>query len=376
MKRISRTITPLFLALLAWMPRSGKAQQVFIYCPDRSQGLHVAQMMPDSTWRHLGQLCASDYSAWGAEKKMYSPYVCHASDGTWRLVFQVNNTSPTLAIAYSADLVNWRPQDYPRLSSAPCTNPVILERNGGFDVLYSGKEGRRKFHLSHDFRQWSPDEPSDLMLKVKIDEAHIDGKDVTGQVFTLKPSELQAICDHFESRRLDGERSRAFMGFPAFGNLSSVSAELHVNPSKQKPISDKLIGIFFEDISYAADGGLYAEMVQNRDFEYCGKDFSRDGKPWHSTTAWHSDGELKVSTSQPLSTNNPHYIELIDQPVWNEGWDGMSVRKGARYDFSFWVRNIDVSKKKFRVVLRCRDVESEVTLTSRGKTWKRFVWRM
>ena len=43
---------------------------------------------------------------------------------------------------------------------------------------------------------------------------------------------------------------------------------LYTQPLKSKPISPDLFGIFFEDISYAADGGLYAELIQNRSFEY------------------------------------------------------------------------------------------------------------
>lgn len=367
-----RTVCLLAVALfsLCWLRMS--ASQVFIYCPDRSQGLHIACLSADSTWQHIGQLCSSDYSTWGAEKKMYSPWVCRASDGTWRLVFQVNDYAPTLAIAYSKNLVDWRPQDYPRLSGGPCRNPVMIERDGGFEVLYSGQLGQRKFHLSFDFRKWGSDEPSDLMLKMKVDEAQIDGKEVMGQVFTLEPSELETIERFFERQRADSQRSNAFMGLPALQGKKGVKTQLKVDFDHQKAISDKLVGIFFEDISYAADGGLYAEMVQNRDFEYNEKDFKRGDNAWHSTTAWHSDDELTVSTDQPLSTANPHHIVLVSTPVWNEGWDGMSVQKGARYNFSFWVRNISVKKKKFTVSLRCGDVASEVTLTAKGKTWKRY----
>ena len=58
-----------------------------------------------------------------------------------------------------------------------------------------------------------------------------------------------------------------------------VTATLTVT-AQEKAISDKLIGIFFEDISYAADGGLYAELVQNRDFEYTARDRLYH---WHHT---------------------------------------------------------------------------------------------
>ena len=85
-------------------------RQVFIYSPDKNGGLHIA-VQESGKWREAGRLCSSDYGTWGAEKLMFHPSVTRAHDGTWRLVFQVNDHSPQFAAAYSNDLVNWRPQD-------------------------------------------------------------------------------------------------------------------------------------------------------------------------------------------------------------------------------------------------------------------------
>ena len=54
----------------------------------------------------------------------------------------------------------------------------------------------------------------------------------------------------------------------AFAGLKPVNATVTVQPERAKAISDVLLGAFFEDINYSADGGLYAELIQNRDFEY------------------------------------------------------------------------------------------------------------
>ena len=83
-------------------------------------------------------------------------------------------------------------------------------------------------------------------------------------------------------------------------------------PSGGKAISDELIGIFFEDISSAADGGLYADLVQNGSFEY--NPTERDG--WGAGTAWrlirpgHSLGYLETRMDAPLHPNNPNYMRL------------------------------------------------------------------
>ena len=83
-------------------------------------------------------------------------------------------------------------------------------------------------------------------------------------------------------------------------------------PKGGKAISDELIGIFFEDISSSADGGLYAELVENGSFEY--SPVERDG--WGAGTAWkqarpgHSLGMLEVRKDQGIHPNNPTYMRL------------------------------------------------------------------
>ena len=65
---------------------------------------------------------------------MYHPSLCRAKDGTWRLVFQVNETAPLFAASYSRDLVTWRPQDYPRVSTPQCLQPVVKVMDNSFNV--------------------------------------------------------------------------------------------------------------------------------------------------------------------------------------------------------------------------------------------------
>ena len=139
-------------------------------------------------------------------------------------------------------------------------------------------------------------------------------------------------------------------------------------PKGGKAISDELIGIFFEDISSAADGGLYAELVQNGSFEY--NPTERDG--WGAGTAWHflrpghSLGRIEPQMKQPLSDNNPTYMRVFVERVghyydfdgWtgvglqNNGFDGISVKAGAKYDFSAFFRNSgEATRMEVRVAL-------------------------
>jgi alpha-L-arabinofuranosidase len=123
------------------------------------------------------------------------------------------------------------------------------------------------------------------------------------------------------------------------------------------------VGIFFEDISYAADGGLYAELVQNRDFEYN----NRDRGGWEATTAWHSNAPIRIASDHPLSKNNPHHAIVTADSLWNEGWDGIAVETGKQYDFSMFVKG----KKSFVVQLLAADgtVIAKAKLKNKADDW-------
>ncbi len=121
-----------------------------------------------------------------------------------------------------------------------------------------------------------------------------------------------------------------------------------------KEISPLLFGVFFEDINYAADGGLYAELVQNRSFEYS----PTSNKEWNALSYWEyytpgfSYGSLDVQTNSPVHPNNPHYAVLNIEHVGkeekytgpsgvgikNHGFDGIIIRNGETYDFSLFSR--------------------------------------
>lgn len=175
-----------------------------------------------------------------------------------------------------------------------------------------------------------------------------------------------------------------------------AAMSLNVNAFAQKApkgglkISDELIGIFFEDISNSADGGLNAELVQNGSFEF--NPTMRDG--WGPATAWafqrpgHSAGYINFATDSPLNANNPTYMRIHAERVghyydfdgWtgvgllNNGYNGMNVKAGENYDFSVFFRNRDKGDKPVRVVLTGKDkkVLAEHTFTVQGNEWKKY----
>ena len=187
-----------------------------------------------------------------------------------------------------------------------------------------------------------------------------------------------------------------FLGVALFAATLGANAQKAMTaPAGGKAISDELIGIFFEDISSAADGGLYAELVQNGSFEY--SPVERDG--WGPGTAWrmarpgHSLGYMQPSMENPIHPNNPTFMRLVaertkeyyDYTGWrgfgiqNDGFDGISVKAGAKYDFSAFLRNVKGDAKQVRVVLAVpqgwgKDPKllAEATITADAANWKKY----
>lgn len=351
---------------------------IFVYSPGEKEGLRIAYLTDKEKWHDIGQLCGSDYGPWGAEKKMYNPYVYHAEDGTWRLLFSVNNHAPCFAAAYSEDLITWRPQDYPRTSVKGIGKPVMFQMDDGtFDIYVKAKDGTRRYiKADKDFRRFTEAvEPSSISDDAWLmDSATIAGKKYEGNQFDVPKVHLDYIRQYFHAvdneailsseRMKDDEKRFASIG-------SNVNATLTINPSQTKAISDKLIGVFFEDISYAADGGLYAELIQNRDFEYS----PEDHRGWQPSTAWFSNNTITIKTDKPLSTNNPHYAVLAKgDTLYNNGWDGISASPMEQFDLSIYLRTSNGKNGQMAVAL----IGSNGNVYAKGKTkiqgsgWQRY----
>jgi len=111
-----------------------------------------------------------------------------------------------------------------------------------------------------------------------------------------------------------------------------------------KPISPELFGTFFEDLNYAADGGLYAELIQNRSFEYSSTEQANWGpcEFWELVKTGDGDGQLGLGDARPVHVKNPHYLLLtVLKPgegvgISNPGFDGIPVEGGKSYEASFW----------------------------------------
>ncbi len=99
-------------------------------------------------------------------------------------------------------------------------------------------------------------------------------------------------------------------------------------------------GVFFEDINFGADGGLYAELIKNRSFE-----FNKPLMGWTIQPKKATEGELLVVNRKGDNLNNPRYLQVSransamgSLGLRNEGFKGMGIKKGLGYDFSILYR--------------------------------------
>lgn len=138
-------------------------------------------------------------------------------------------------------------------------------------------------------------------------------------------------------------------------------------------VQSTMYGIFFEDINYAADGGLYAEMVKNRSFEF----------PQH-LMGWRIFGNVTLKDDGPFD-KNPHYVRLqyAGHPhkhtgIENEGFFGIATQKDATYRFSVWARCPEGGASRLQVqfvdnaTMGENQCYSEGNITVEGKEWKKY----
>ena len=139
-------------------------------------------------------------------------------------------------------------------------------------------------------------------------------------------------------------------------------------------IQPTMYGLFFEDINYGADGGLYAELVKNRSFEFP-----------QNLMGWKTFGHVTLKDDGPFE-RNPHYVRLAypghdhkRTGLENEGFFGIGVKAGEEYRFSVWARLPEgSSSEKIRVEIVKPNTNAEnhafasQELTIDSKEWKKY----
>jgi len=145
-----------------------------------------------------------------------------------------------------------------------------------------------------------------------------------------------------------GFAPNAFAQAPKIIKVSTDQSIAKVQPN--------MWGVFFEDINFGADGGIYAELIKNRSFE-----FAKPLMGWSIQRKKTQEGEILVVNRKEVNTANPRYLQVKKQTddfeLVNEGFKGIGVKKGLRYDFSVMYRQ---AAKGVKLVLLLKDANNKI----------------
>lgn len=164
-----------------------------------------------------------------------------------------------------------------------------------------------------------------------------------------------------------------FLYFMLISNLLHSQEILEITVDNQKPevtVASNMYGIFFEDINFAADGGLYAELVKNRSFDFPNSPFM----------GWTTYGKVEVKTEGAPFPRNPHYLRLNNTGlltgtgIINEGFRGIGVEKDKKYNLSLYARKISSGEVKLKteIISAAGEIIAKVEIEVSSPDWKKY----
>lgn len=331
---VKKTFLFSFLLMSVWadvlaycLPNRPDSLFLFSYSTTKNRcrnGLHFAWSADGSRWTKIGNeygFLTCDYGSWSTQKRMIDPVLERNADGIWFCSWLVNENDKIIARTQSLDLLLWKPQEFYKES-------VIMrpDRSARRDSIYFS-----------------------------------NGEKAIGQIHKVESRLVDNLIGRYDQKAYRSQLDAEQMKDDAlrFKGLLPVRTQLTVQPGPIKRISKDLIGIFFEDINYGADGGLYAELIQNRDFEYNLHDKLGTDPDWNAMHSWKVKGDgltFTIDTVQPIHIHNPHYallnVKTPGSALVNEGWDGIALQKGEKYDFSLFGKRTTGTSSAVSIILR------------------------
>ena len=155
--------------------------------------------------------------------------------------------------------------------------------------------------------------------------------------------------------------------------------QLEVDASKSTAsIQPTMYGIFFEDINFAADGGLYAELVKNRSFEF---EMPKTGwtQPKSDRFSMNAGSGMATVIKSGEDPANRNFLRVVindgaGYELWNEGFRGMGIKKGDSYDLSLNAAKIEgsVSQIRIQLVSESGKVLGETSISPTASDWKAY----
>lgn len=160
-------------------------------------------------------------------------------------------------------------------------------------------------------------------------------------------------------------------GFSLFGQSTESDYLIKMDVDKiGSTIQPTMYGVFFEDINFGADGGLYAELIKNRSFEF-----------EYPFTGWTPFGDVSIRSDKPCFDRNPLYARLINRKqltgtgLINEGFKGIGIKTNEKYDLSFYARTLknETMKLKIEMVSDKNDIIESKEVSINSKSWNKYM---
>ena len=280
---------------------------LFAYAQTRDEGrsgLLFAWSTDRQNWHPIGTgfgFVRSDYGRWGSEKRMINPVLFPDRNGVWHCIWDLDNNNGPVAYTTTKDLLSWMPQSY------------------------FVKEGDLKLFPAKQI-----DEERSKRIKVRI----------AGNIETGTINRVSRNCIHQlqQKERTSAGNELLWNETTAedtirFASLKPVTVSIVPELSHMKKISTMLTGAFFEDINYAADGGLYAELIQNRTFQ----DNADQPAHWSLVAPDGSSASMTMTRDDPVNDALPVSLQLTlpggdaKAGVANDGYWGIPVKPNTQY---------------------------------------------
>lgn len=166
--------------------------------------------------------------------------------------------------------------------------------------------------------------------------------------------------------------------------------KLKICNNRKAKINEGMIGLFIEDINYGIDGGLYAEMIENRTFEFLdayggtNEDYYAEFDGLYGWKPFPNEGDitLKNVIGSPVNENNPHYIRVTSKVggkgISNKAYDGIYMKTGMKYKVEFYARLVNytgsfkVAIMKSGIECVSKEVETISVNPTIGRKWEKY----
>lgn len=357
-----------------------KNVQAFVFVNQQEKSLQLAfeQNNGDFTFLEDTPFSHKSTKRFGETRNMQNAYLFKADDNLWHCIWSFEDAPNKFAHQISEDLIAWKLQNNVELPNGiPFDFPVIRKGDkNSYNVYF--KSGKNTYKIStFDFLKYSTpkkipttDYPNDYK------NLNIVNKERTGVHVLIDQNTFVKLNQRiaFNKRcklitEMTPEKIENFLG------EKKLKATLKTDVKSTKQISKNLIGVFYEDVNYSADGGIYAELIQNRDFEYS----QWDRKNWTPSTAWEKKGKIDfdIKSQNPIHKNNKNYAVLKsydeNSMIINKGWGGIKIEKNAIYNFSIFIKKLDNSDTSLKVKITNKNgtVADEILLENISETWQK-----